>query len=124
MKPTDQHQLYEKARKRTKKKRGLYYHFVLFLIGSVFFVILNKFLNIVPEHDWFVWAIFGWLFFLIIHTLRVFVFKPFFGEEWERTETEKLLAKHDIKAEKLEKKLEKKGILSKPSKSEQIEENI
>ncbi len=122
MKPTDQHQLYEAARKKTKQKKHLYFHLVLFLIGSIFFIVLNKFLNIVPEHDWFVWAIFIWLFFLIIHTLRVFIFNPFFGEEWERKETDKLLAKHELKVEELENKLEKKGFFSKQAQIEKTEE--
>jgi hypothetical protein len=103
------HQTYEKARLRTKQKRNLYYHFMLFLVGSVFFIVLNKYMNIFPEKDWFFWAIMIWLFFLIIHTLNVFVFNRFFGEEWERSETEKLIKKHQKKVEKLEVKLEKKG---------------
>ena len=42
-KPTDdQYQLYEKARKRTKQKKGLLSHFIFFLIGAIFLVILNK----------------------------------------------------------------------------------
>lgn len=36
--------------------------------------------------------------------------KRFFGKEWERLETEKLVEKHQLKLEKLESKLEKKGI--------------
>ena len=33
----------------------------------------------------------------------------FFGKDWERTETEKLIKKHQSKLEKLEVRLEKKG---------------
>ncbi|MGB5394400.1 MAG: 2TM domain-containing protein [Lutimonas sp.] len=107
--PAEIHQTYEKARNRTKQKKGLYYHFMLFLVGSVFFIVLNKYMNIYPEKDWFFWAIMIWLFFLVIHTVNIFVFNRFFGEEWERSETEKLMKKHQKKVDKLEVKLEKKG---------------
>jgi len=110
LKTDPNHEIYEKARRRTKQKKRLYFHFVLFLIGSVFFVILNKFIKFRPELDWYVWAIFTWLFFLIIHSINVFVTNRFFGTEWERSETEKLIEKHHIKVDKLEKKLEKDGV--------------
>ncbi len=41
----------------------------------------------------------------------------FFGKEWERIETEKLIEKHQVKVEKLEAKLDKKNVFN------QIESN-
>lgn len=117
MKSTQAHEQYEKARKRTKQKKRLYFHFVFFLVGSVFFVILNKVINFYPELDWYVWAIFAWLFLFIIHFINVFVMNRFFGKEWERIETEKLIEKHQVKVEKLEAKLDKKNVFN------QIESN-
>lgn len=35
----------------------------------------------------------------------------FFGKEWERIQTEKLIQKHGKKLEKLEAKLDKSGVL-------------
>ncbi len=110
MKPNPTHEEYEKARKRSKQKKRLYFHFVLFLISSVFFVILNKVINFHPEMDWYVWAIFAWLFILIIHVVNVFVMNRFFDKEWERRQTEILLKKHQLKLDKLEKKLEQDGV--------------
>jgi len=117
LKATQAHEQYEKARKRTKQKKRLYFHFVFFLVGSVFFVILNKVINFYPELDWYVWAIFAWLFLFIIHFINVFVMNRFFGKEWERIETEKLIEKHQVKVEKLEAKLDKKNVFN------QIESN-
>ena len=104
------HEYYEKARKRVKQKRRLYFHFVFFLVGSVFFVLLNKVVKFKPELDWYLWAILAWCVILLIHFINVFVMNPFFGKEWERKETEKLIAKHQVKLEKLEGKLEKDGV--------------
>lgn len=112
MEPKEQHLLYEEARKRAKQKKGLYFHFVIFLVGSVFIILLNKYLGILPEYDWYLWVVLAWLFILIIHTVNVLFLKRFFGEEWERKTTESLIAKHEKKSMKLEKKLEKKGVLS------------
>lgn len=109
MKDDDQYKIYEKARKRTKQKKRLYTHFILFLVGSVFFVVLNKVMNLRPEHDWFVWAIFAWLFLLTLHFINVFVTNRFFGKDWVEAQTKKLIEKHQIEVDKLEKTLEEKG---------------
>lgn len=115
-----EHELYEKARSRTKQKKRLYFHFVLFLIGSAFFVILNKVI-LKQEQDWFVWAIFGWLFIFILHFINVFIMKRFFGTEWERVQTENLIKKNDIKLEKLASKLDKKGLINQVDTDDPIE---
>ena len=112
------HELYEKARKRTKKKKQLYFHFVFFLVGSIFLVVLNKVVKFHEELDWYVWGILVWLFFLVVHAIRVFVMDRFFDKEWERIQTEKLLKKHEARVAKLERKLEKKGSLPKVEDSE------
>lgn len=108
------HETYEKARKRTKQKRSLYFHFVLFLVGSIFLIVLNQIFHLGEEEygSWFVWAIMLWLFFWIIHFANVVFIKRFFGTDWERKETEKLVAKHIKKVEKLEKKLINEGVIS------------
>ena len=37
----EQRELYENARKRTLQKKRLFQHFIIFLIGAVFFIVLN-----------------------------------------------------------------------------------
>jgi len=105
----EQHELYENARKRVQQKKRLYYHFVLFLIGSVFLIVINKVLNFGESFlkDWFVWAILAWAFFWVLHFINVFVTNRFMGKDWERIQTEKLLLKQELKIAKLEKKIAK-----------------
>ncbi len=98
----EQHELVENAQNRIKQKKRLYYHFVVFLVGGVFLIIANKFLNVWPEVDWFVWAIIFWAFLLIIHVINVFVTNRFLGKEWERKQREKLIAKQQAKIAKIE----------------------
>ncbi len=105
------HELYEKARKRTKQKKRLYFHFVFFLVGSVFLVVLNKVVKFHEEIDWYVWGILVWMFFLVIHAIRVLVMNRFFNKDWERIQTEKLIQKHEDRVAKLEAKLTKKGVI-------------
>jgi len=101
----EQHELYENARSHVQQKKRLYFHFVIFLIGSVFLIILNKLLNVGENfiENWFVWAIVLWLFFLILHFVNVFVTNKFMGKDWERKQTDKLVLKQELKIAKLEK---------------------
>jgi len=110
----DQHELYEKARKRVKQKKRLYYHFLLFLIGSVFLIILNTVFNVGDEQfgEWFKYAVSLWFFIWVLHLVNVFITNRFFGKDWERIETEKLIEKHNYKSENLESTLIKKGVLT------------
>ena len=101
----EQHELYENARNRIKQKKRLYYHFIVFLVGSIFLIVLNKFLNIWEQFDWFVWAILIWFFLFILHFINVFVTNKFMNKDWERKQTEKLVLKQELKIAKLEKEL-------------------
>lgn len=103
----EQHELYENARDRVRQIKRLYFHFVLFLVGSVFLVVLNKILKIDESlfKNWFVWAIILWLFFLILHFINVFIINRFMGKDWERKQTDKLVIKQELKIAKLEKEI-------------------
>ena len=107
----EQFELYENARKRVNQKKRLYYHFILFLIGSVFLIILNKLLLIGEQYDWFVWAIIVWLFLFILHFINVFITHKFMGKEWLRKQTEKLVLKQEVKIAQLEKEIIKEAKL-------------
>lgn len=118
---SDQFELFEHARKRVKQKKWLYTHFVLFLIGSVFLIVLNKFLNVAPQYDWFVWAILIWLFIFIIHFVNVFITHKFMGEKWQKKQIEKLVLKQEIKISKLEKEVAKEAKMKAESEKQTTE---
>ena len=113
MKNNEQHEFYENARNRVKQKKRLYYHFVIFLIGSVFLIALNKILKVGDDiiQDWFVWAILIWFFFWVIHLVNVFVVNRFMGKDWQRKQIDKLVAKQELKVAQLEKKHAKEALL-------------
>ena len=114
MENQEQHEVYEKARKRVKQKKRLYYHFILFLVGSVFLIVLNTLFKVGEEQfgEWFKYAVAIWLFLWILHVVNVFITNRFFGKDWERIETEKLIEKHIGKSEILEDNLIKKGVIT------------
>ena len=74
----EQLELIENAQRRVKQKKRLYTHFVVFLIGAVFLILANTVLGIGEGTqffgiDWFVFAIFGWLFFFVYHFFKAFL---------------------------------------------------
>lgn len=102
----EQHEQLEYAQRRIRQKKNLYRHFVFFLIGSVFFVFLNKILKYGEAYDWYLWAILTWSFFLIIHLVQVFIMDPFMGQQWERQQREQLLRKQQERIGALKKEIE------------------
>ena len=114
----EQHDLLESAHARIKQKKRLYEHFIIFLIGSVFLVLINKILKFGIEYDWFVWAITFWAFLFVIHVVNVFVTQKFMGKDWERLQREKLVLKQKEKIAALQKEIETDFPLSRINKKE------
>ena len=102
----EQHELLEYAQKRIRQKKRLYTHFVFFLIGSVFLLLINKILKYVQEYNWFIWAITFWAFLFVIHLFNVFITNKFMGRDWERSQREKLVSKQKQRITELEKEVE------------------
>lgn len=102
----EQHEMLENAHARIKQKKRLYVHFVIFLIGSVFLIFLNKILNYWDTYDWFIWAITFWAFLFVIHAFNVLVTQKFMGQDWERSQREKLVAKQKKRIAELQKEIE------------------
>jgi magnesium-transporting ATPase (P-type) len=122
-----QHEQYEYARKRINQKKRLYLHAVLFLLGSVFFIVLNKAFNFGEDifKNWFVWAVVAWLFILMLNVINVFVVNRFMGKEWQRKQTERLILKQEVKIANMEKEIERKARLAAENKvpAKSIQEN-
>lgn len=102
----EQHEQLEYAQRRIKQKKRLFVHFVIFLIGSVFLVLINKILKYGEEYDWFVWAITFWGFLFALHIFNVFVTQKFMGKDWERKQREKLVQMQRNKIAAIQKEIE------------------
>lgn len=115
----EQHELLENAQQRIKQKKRLFSHFVVFLIGSVFLVLINKILKYQEQYDWFIWAITVWAFLFIVHAFNVFVTHRFMGKDWERSQREKLVAKQKQRISEIQKEIETDFPLSKINKKKE-----
>lgn len=116
----EQHELLENAQKRIRQKKRLFSHFVLFLIGSVFLILINKILKYGEAYDWFIWAILLWAFLFIIHTFNVFVTHKFMGQNWERQQREKLVSKQKSRIAEIQKEIDTDFPLSKINKKKDL----
>ncbi|HDZ07170.1 hypothetical protein LCGC14_0165940 [marine sediment metagenome] len=110
----EQHELLENAQKRVRQKKRLYTHFVVFLVGSVFLVLINKILKYGQEYNWFIWAITFWAFLFVLHIFNVFITNKFMGQDWERSQREKLVQKQKERIAVIEKEIEQKQELPTP----------
>ncbi|MEL6975935.1 MAG: 2TM domain-containing protein [Bacteroidota bacterium] len=108
----EQHELLENAQRRVKQKKRLFSHFVIFLIGSVFLILINKILKYGVEYNWFVWGILFWSFLFLIHAFNVFVTHKFMGQEWERKQRELLVEKQKKRIGEIQKEIETEFPLS------------
>ncbi|MGE5943945.1 MAG: dihydrofolate reductase [Flavobacteriales bacterium] len=107
----DQLELLKNAQKRIKQKKRLYIHFVIFLIGGVFLIIVNLLIGVgegvtLFGKDWFVFAILIWLFLLLFHVFNVFVTHKFMGKVWEEKQLHKLITKQKERIETLKQNIE------------------
>jgi len=105
-----QKELFEHAQERIKEKKNLYTHFLFYLVGCVFFVILNVLLEIGATYtalglDWFVYAVLIWSFFIMVHAIRVLLFSRFMNKAWKAKQMAYLVEKQQIKIAEMEKKL-------------------
>jgi phosphotransferase system glucose/maltose/N-acetylglucosamine-specific IIC component len=103
------HERYEYARKRIKQKKSLYFHCVLFLVGSLFMFIANKLMDVGQPNNWFLWISTAWFFFFILHFIKVYITDRFMNKEWERAQIDKLIIKQEIKIKELERQVQDKN---------------
>ncbi|QIH39308.1 2TM domain-containing protein [Flavobacterium sp. Sr18] len=96
------HEQYEYARRRIKQKKRLYYHFVLFVLGSLLLFVAHKFLNSTVVTDWYLWIITIWLFLFILHFIKIFITDRFMNKDWEREQIDRLVTLQKKKMEQLQ----------------------
>jgi hypothetical protein len=100
------HEQYEYARRRIRQKKILYFHFVLFLLGSLFLFIANRFFgfgaSVDTTQNWCIWAITIWFFLFILHFIKVYITDRFMNKKWEREQIDRLVALQQKRISQLE----------------------
>ena len=120
----EQLELIKTAQARVKQKKRLYIHFVVFLIGAVFLIILNTVIGVGEDvtlfgKNWFVFAILAWLFLFVYHLFNVFITHKFMGKDWEKQQLDKLVAKQKERITQLEKTITKQDTTTSKLESEE-----
>lgn len=108
----EQRELYENARQRARQKKRLFRHFVIFLIGAAFLIVLNVVVGYQEDfkplgYNWFVWAVLLWTLLFLIHFFNVFIINSFMGKEWEAKQVDRLVKKQQKKIAELQTRVEK-----------------
>ena len=98
----EQLELIKTAQARVKQKKRLYIHFVVFLIGAVFLIILNTVIGVGEDV-----------------TLFVFITHKFMGKDWEQQQLDKLVSKQKERITQLEKTITKQDTTTSKSESEE-----
>ncbi len=102
----EQHEQYEYARKRLNQKKRLYFHFVLFLLGSIFLSITNHFEAFGYTTNWAIWVITVWTFLFILHFIKVFITDRFMNKDWERDQIDRLVTQQQRKLDQMQKEVD------------------
>lgn len=108
--PSEDREQFLYAQDRIRQKKRLNQHFIFFLIGSAFIIILDQVMEVgqdVLPQNWYVWAILIWTFFFLIHAFNVFFTNRFMGKKWENEQLDKLKAKQQKRIDELHKQVEK-----------------
>lgn len=102
----EQYELYEYARKRITQKKRLYYHFVFFILGSIFMFLANHFQVFGYVNNWCVWAITIWAFIFVLHFIKIFITDRFMNKNWEKEQVDRLISLQEKKIAQLQTKIE------------------
>lgn len=98
---TEQHELYEYARKRIQQKKRVYFHFVLLFLASLFLFVSTKVFHFNENANWHIWLITAWIFIFILHFIKVFITDRFMNKNWEREQIQRLVTLQEKKIAEL-----------------------
>jgi dihydrofolate reductase len=106
----EQREQFEYAMTRIKQKKKLMRHFIVFLVGSIFLLIIKYFSDFGDDFfitGWSVWVLLIWTFLFLIHVFNVFIMNTFMSKEWEHKQLSKLKVKQEKRILELQKQVEK-----------------
>lgn len=122
----EQRELYENARTRAKQKKRLFQHFVVFLIGAVFLIVLNVIIGYQEDfkplgYNWFVWAVLLWTLIFLVHFFNVLIVNSLMGKDWEARQVDRLVKKQKERIAQLQEKVERDHPI--PQKTKPVQPN-
>lgn len=109
----EQQEQYEYARNRIKQKKILYFHFVVFILGSLFMFVANHFQVFGYTSNWAIWLITLWTFLFVLHFIKVYITNRFMDKNWEREQINRLIGLQKQKIAEFQDQIEKEVTIKK-----------
>ena len=117
-------EMYDYARKRIKQKKILFFHFIVFVLGSLLLYVFNTFIQSPSSASvttvepvgvesvnsvaiWWPYVVGIWALALFFHAVNVLVVNRFMGQRWQDKEIQRLVLLQERKIDELRKKVEK-----------------
>ncbi len=108
MKKDESIEQYEYAKQRVKQKKMLFFHFVVFVLGSLLMFCVNTFVqDPAVSSVWWPYAIGIWSFFVFLHAVNVLIVNRFMGKKWQDRQIEILIDKQQTRIKELRASVEK-----------------
>ncbi|AJH13847.1 MULTISPECIES: 2TM domain-containing protein [Myroides] len=108
MKRDESYEMYEYARKRLKQRKMLFFHFVVFVLGSIAMFCFN---GLVQDQTtvtiWWPYAIGIWALLVFLHAVNVLIVDRFMGKRWEDKQVRRLVELQEQRIKELRAKVEK-----------------
>lgn len=99
---------YEYARQTIKQRKMLFFHFVVFVLGSILFFCFNEFVqDSTVSSTWWPYAVGFWALLLFLHGVNVLIVNRFMGKRWQEKQLERLIHAQQLKINELRAKVEK-----------------
>jgi hypothetical protein len=105
----EQHEQYEYARNRIMQKKRLYFHFVFYILGSLFMFVANYLEAFGYTSNWAIWIITLWTFLFVLHFIKVYITNRFMDKNWERDQINRLIGLQQQKITELQAQIDKES---------------
>lgn len=106
----DSYEMYDYARNRIKQRKMLFFHLVVFVLGSILLFCFNGLVqdNTAPGYmQWWPYAVGAWALFLFLHAVNVLIVNRFMGKRWEEKQVKRLVEMQEKRIKELRTKVEK-----------------
>ncbi|MGL5274889.1 2TM domain-containing protein [Myroides marinus] len=110
MRRDESYEMYDYARQKIKQKKMLFFHFVVFVLGSILLFCFNGLVqdqNAVGYTKWWPYAVSAWALFIFLHAVNVLIVDRFMGKRWEEHQIKRLVEMQEKRIKELRAKVEK-----------------
>ncbi|MDR0230467.1 MAG: 2TM domain-containing protein [Flavobacteriaceae bacterium] len=99
---------FEYAKTQIKQKKMLFFHFVVFVLGSILMYCFNEWVqDPIVSGKWWPFTVSFWALIVFLHAVNVLIVNRFMGKRWQDKQIAKLIQQQQKKIDELRAKVEK-----------------